>query len=195
MGNKRRTKKAINRNKAVVDVAPVKKAVSKKIRLTTKLINDTLVEAVGADTLPLINFLRNRKNISEFVISEKTKLDIHQVRNMLYRLHKYNLADYRRKKDSKKGYYISYWTYDKNRLKQLILAVRKGKLETLKSRLEKEEKNKACFFLCTNACARLDFEQSTELDFKCPECGALLQQQDNQKTIENIKFQIKVLES
>lgn len=168
---------------------------AKKIRLTNKLANETIVEAVGEDSLPLVEFLKKRKNVSEFIIAEKTKIDIHLVRNILYRMHSHHLATYKRKKDSQKGYYISYWTFNKRRIKDIVLALHRQKLEKLRERLEKEQQNKGCFFLCANACARLDFEQSTELGFKCPECGALLQQQDNDRTIAYLKEKIKEMEA
>ena len=167
---------------------------AKKIRLTNKLIQETLIEAVGEDSLVIIEFLKNRKNISEFIIGEKTNIEIHQARNILYRLHNQNLANYKRKKDSKKGYYISYWTFNKKRIKDLVIEIHREKLLRLQERLNKEEKNKGCFFLCSNACARLDFDQSSELSFRCPECGSLLQQQDNERTIEHLRQKIKELE-
>ncbi|MBI5392295.1 hypothetical protein HZA96_00360 [Candidatus Woesearchaeota archaeon] len=168
---------------------------TKKIRLTNKIIEDTLVEALGSDVMPIVNFLKSRKNISEFIVAEKTKVEIHQVRNILYRMHNQNLASYKRKKDSKKGYYISYWTFHQKKVKDLLLSMYKEKLGMLKQRLQKEEANKGCFFLCTNACSRLDFEQSTELEFKCPECGTLLQQQDNTRTIDHLRDKIKEIEA
>src|SRR3989338_3876455 len=167
----------------------------KKIRLTNKLNEEILIETVGADALPIIEFLKNRKNISEFIIAEKTNVEIHQIRNILYRMHNQNLASYRRKKDSKKGYYISYWTYNPKRIKFFVISLYQQKLEKLRTRLIREEKNKGCFFLCSNACARLDFEQSSELCFKCPECGSLLNQQDNTRTIDHLKEQIKEIEA
>lgn len=48
--------------------------------------------------------------------------------------------------------------------------------------------------MCSNACTRLDFESATNFEFKCPECGSLLNQQENLKTIEYLKSQIKELE-
>ncbi len=167
----------------------------KKIRLTNKIIEDALIEALGGDVLPIVNFLKSRKNISEFIIAEKTKIEIHQVRNILYRMHSQNLASYKRKKDSKKGYYISYWTFHAKKVKDLLLTMHKQKLELLRSRLLKEEANKGCYFLCAKACSRLDFEQSTQLEFKCPECGNLLQQQDNTRTIDHLRDKIKELEA
>jgi transcription initiation factor TFIIE subunit alpha len=171
-----------------------KKQKKKIIRLSTKLINDTVTEAVGEDAIPVIEFLRNKKNISEFIIAEKTNIEIHMVRNILYRLQRFNLATYKRKKDSKKGYYISYWTFNPKRIKDLIGELQNQKLASLRERLEREERNINGFFLCPNTCVRLDFDKSIELDFKCPECGSLLVQQDNSKTIDNIKEKIKELE-
>lgn len=163
------------------------------MRVTTKLLEETIIEAVGEEALPLVKFILSRKNVSEFVIAEKTKVEIHVVRNILYKLHNLNLATYKRKKDAQKGYYISYWTFYTKRIKDVVLYLKKRKLEKLADRLKKEEDNKGCFFLCTNTCARLDFEQSSDVDFKCPECGSLMQQQDNTRTIEVLREQIKAL--
>jgi transcription initiation factor TFIIE subunit alpha len=165
------------------------------MRLTNQLIQNTIVESVGEDALPIVEFLKSRKNISEFIIAEKTNTEIHRVRNILYRMQKLHLATYRRKKDSKKGYYISYWTFNPKRVKDIVVDLKKNKLDKLKERLEKEEANKNCFFLCQNACVRLDFEQSTELGFRCPECGSLLMQQDNTRTIDYLKERIKEMEA
>lgn len=164
------------------------------MRLTNKVINDTVTETVGEDAIPIVEFLKNRKNISEFIIAEKTKTEIHRVRNILYRLQKLNLATYKRKKDSKKGYYISYWSFHPKRVRDLIVELKNKKLDMLKERLEREEANRNCFFICQNACVRLDFEESTELEFKCPECGSLLVQQDNTRTIDHLKERIKAME-
>ena len=165
------------------------------MRVTAKKANEIIEEAVGADAQPIVEFLKGKKNISEFIISEKTKTEIHIVRNILYRLHNHNLAEYKRKKDSKKGYYISYWTFNQKNLKDVSTRLQKNKLHKLQERLEREEKNAGCFFLCTNACSRLDFEQGTANEFKCPECGSLMSQQDNTRTIAFLREQIKEIES
>ena len=165
------------------------------MRITKKVLENTVIEAIGEEAMPIVEYIKKRKNISEFVIAEKTNTEIHFVRNILYKLHNLNLATYKRKKDSKKGYYISYWTFHPKRIKDVVLNMNKSKLEKLQERLLKEEKNKGSFFLCPNTCARLDFEQSIEIDFKCPECGSLMAQQDNTRTIEFLKEKIKALEA
>ena len=69
------------------------------------------------------------------------------------------------------------------------------KLGQLKERLSKEETNPNGFFMCQAACVRLDFDQATDNGFRCPECGGLLQPQDNSKTIANLRVRIKELEA
>jgi transcription initiation factor TFIIE subunit alpha len=165
------------------------------MKLTTKLLHDTVTEAVGDDAIPIIEFLKDKKNISEFIIAEKTNIEIHRVRNILYRLQIKNLATYRRKKDSKKGYYISYWTFTPRRVRDVIADMKRTKLSMLKERLEREEANQNGFFICPNTCVRYDFDQGTNVNFKCPECGSLLVQQDNKRTIDHLKERIKEMEA
>ena len=162
--------------------------------LTNKKIYGLINEIAGERAVPIIEYLKGRKNVSEFIIADKVKMDMQTTRNILYTLNSYNVATYIRRKDRKKGWYISYWTFNRKRVKDLIEKVRKEKIAKLHERLRKEEANKDNFFICSRACARLDFEQATEFGFKCPECGSLLHQQDNTKTIEHIKQKIKELQ-
>src|SRR3989338_6004140 len=163
--------------------------------LTNKNIYDAISEVAGEEALAIVDFLKNRKNISEFIIAEKTKFDMQKTRNLLYKLNHHNIASYIRKKDRKKGWYISYWTFNRKRVNELIDKLKREKLDRLKDQLEREESNKDNFFICSKACARLDFDQATEFEFKCPECGSLLVQQENSKTIDNIRKRIRDIES
>lgn len=163
--------------------------------LTNKKLFEVIEEIVGELGVAIVKYLKDRKNISEFIIAEKTKMDMQTTRHVLYKLNDYNIASYTRKKDRKKGWYISYWTFNRKRVKDLVDKLKKERLEKLKEQLKREEDNYGNFFICTRACARLDFDQATETYFKCPECGSLLNQQDNTKTIDNIKEKIKELET
>jgi transcription initiation factor TFIIE subunit alpha len=163
--------------------------------ITNEKLYKTVAELVGDDVVPLVKFLRNRKNISEFKIAEKIKVEVNQTRNMLYRLHDYNLVTYHRKKDRIKGWYISYWTFNAKRMRQLVGVLKKQKISTLKEKLKKEEENRNSYYICPSICVRLDFDQAANFEFKCPECGSLLVQQDNTKTIINLKELIKALEA
>jgi transcription initiation factor TFIIE subunit alpha len=159
-----------------------------------KVIQETIIELLGEDIIPIIKFLKGKKNISEFVISENLGIEVNKIRNILYRMHTYHIVTYHRKKDRIKGWYISYWTLNFPRMNDVVDELKLKKLDMLKEKLKKEEENINSYFLCPQLCIRVDFDKATDFGFFCPECGSLLGQQDNSKTIENLKNKIKELE-
>jgi len=163
------------------------------MRITNNKIFETVREAVGEDSIKIVDFLKDKKNISDFKIAEKVKSDIHEVRNILYRLYNQNLVSYYRKKDRQKGWYISYWTFNKKRIKDLMDKLHYAKIEKFSKRLVEEEANRGNVYLCPNACVRVNFDKATDFEFKCPECGNILNHQDNIKTIEFLQNKIKEL--
>ena len=68
-----------------------------------------------------------------------------------------------------------------------------SKIDRFTDRLKEEEANKGNIYLCPNACVRLNFEKATDFEFKCSECGNILNHQDNEKTISFLKNKIKEL--
>jgi transcription initiation factor TFIIE subunit alpha len=162
------------------------------MKITQKAIENVISELVGDDIIPLVNLLKTNKNISEFQIASKIKIPVDITRNQLYRLYNNNLVTFIRKKDKQKGWYIYYWTLNIDRIKYLVTDLKKKRIERLKDRLYRENNNH--FFSCLNECIRIDFEQATNMEYKCPECGELLQQENNLKKIEFLKEEIKQLE-
>lgn len=164
------------------------------MRITKKLIYDTICQVVGDDVIPVVEYLKDKKNISEFKIAEALNEEVNRIRNMLYRLHTFNLVTYIRKKDKLKGWYISYWTLNLKTVKHLLNKMKVDQVDLLKDRLKKEEENLNSYFICPSVCARLSFDAAMEFEFKCPECGRMMVQQDNSRTINNLKKRIKELE-
>ncbi|MBU1198717.1 MAG: hypothetical protein KKF46_01565 [Nanoarchaeota archaeon] len=169
------------------------KAISKKQKITNELITHVVTELVGEEALSIINYLKGKKQISEFIIAEELDLEIHLVRNLLYRLLEFNIVSFIRKKDRIKGWYICYWDFNDHMVPYLAEKLRLSKISKLKERLEKEDNN--TFYMCRTACVRMPFEKSMEFNFKCPECGNLMHEQDNSRTKEFIVHQLKELES
>ena len=149
--------------------------------IISELVNDLAVE--------IIKQLTNRSNVSEFKLADELGLEINIVRNHLYKLYDLNLVSFKRKKDQKKGWYIHYWSFNKSQVKYLIINYLKGKIDRIEDRLHRETTGQ--YFMCSNNCIRFSFDQSTEFEFKCPECGELLNLQDNSKTVENLENQLK----
>ena len=163
------------------------------MRLTTKKTEEILTKLLGEDGLPLIRELSGKFNVSEFDLASKTKKDIKIIRKMLYLLYNHNLVGFTRKKDKQKGWYIYYWTLLPESIKYNYFKMKRELLERLKQQLSMEEKE--LFFVCPNHCIRLDFDQSIDFEFHCPECGELITQDDGQKKIEDIKKRIIDIEA
>ncbi|MBI2107756.1 hypothetical protein HYU10_01210 [Candidatus Woesearchaeota archaeon] len=165
------------------------------MKLTEDKVYDTIREVVGEDTIDIIKYLKDKKNISDFKIAEEVDRDIHEIRNILYRLYNHNLVSYYRKKDRQKGWYISYWTFNKQKVHDVLKNLHSTKLEKFQTRLVAEEANLGNFYLCPNACIRVGFERAVDLEYRCPECGSILNHQDNTKTIGFLKEQINRLQT
>ncbi|MFH1770748.1 MAG: hypothetical protein ABH828_04275 [archaeon] len=163
----------------------------KKVSTTKNIITDVVTELVGEEALPIVFYLKGKKKISEFIIAEELDLEIHKTRNLLYRLYEHNITYFLRKKDKIKGWYICYWDFNDKIIPELAEKIRKGKIEKIKERLGKETTN--TFYMCKNACARMTFDRTIEYNFKCPECGEIMQEQDNKRTIEFLNERLKEL--
>jgi len=162
------------------------------MKITTRIIEEILSNIVGDDLPPLLNLLKDKKNVSEFKLAEQLNISVNQVRNMLYRLYKHNLVSFVRRKDKKKGWYIYYWTLNMPEVKRAVQEFKHKQLDEFRKRLARE--TEGTFFVCPNRCMRMKQEAAMECEFRCQECGELMFMQDNSRTIENIKNRINELE-
>jgi transcription initiation factor TFIIE subunit alpha len=155
-------------------------------------IEDVVKELVSEDAIVIVLYLIGRTKVSEFVIAQDLDLEIHKARNLLYRLLEHNVLYFHRKKDKIKGWYICYWDFNEKIIPFQLEKIKTQKLAKLKERLEKE--SSSTFYMCKNACTRMDFEKSMEFNFKCPECGELMDEQNNARTLEFLKERITELD-
>lgn len=165
------------------------------MKINKKLLLDTTKDAIGEDAVEIVLYLKGKENISEFKIASDLKIDIHLIRNILYRLNNLHLATYIRKKDRLKGWYISYWTINQKRFVELAEKTQEDRLNKLKEKLKKEQEYREGLYICPNLCTRMNFEAAMELNYKCPECGRILNPQDNKRTIEHLKNMIAEMEA
>lgn len=161
------------------------------MKIAPKIVDNVVSEIVGSDATKLVKALRNKKNVSEFKLADTLKKEINTTRNMLYKLYDANLVSFTRKKDKEKGWYIYYWTFNGDKIHGFMNGIKKDKLEVLNEKLKSEKGTQ--FYACPSMCTRFDFEKSTEHDYKCPECGSILEMDDNSSKIKQIELEIKGL--
>ncbi len=159
------------------------------------ILDDTVLvvsELVGEHAMPIIEFLTGKEKISEFIIAEEIEQEINQVRGTLYQLLEHNIVSFIRKKDRIKGWYICYWDFNEYMIPQLKKKMLQNKLDRLQERLAEE--SSAQFYICGRTCTRLTFEEAMDQNFKCAECGSILQEQDNTRTKEFLAERINELD-
>jgi len=163
------------------------------MKLNNDLLKEIISETAGKDVIPLVDKLKNKKNLSEFKLAEALEQEINYTRNQLYRLLKYNLVSFTKKKDKRKGWYIYYWTFKLKQVKYLMKKLKEERLEKLNEWLKREEEIQ--FYSCKDKCMRVQFDTAIDLEFMCPECGEVQEIENNEEQIKSIKKEIKELES
>ena len=172
------------------DMKKIKKSPEKE---TTELeIEQTLNEVGGKEAFLIYTLLKNKENVNEFLIAEKLKLTINQLRNIIYKLEQYNLISSTRKKDRKKGWYIYFFTLNQKQIEETVIKLKQNKIKVLQRQLERETTHE--FYRCVNKCMRLTLENAMENNFMCSECGNLLEPESKEKNISKIKKNIEDLE-
>ncbi|MDP3917060.1 MAG: hypothetical protein Q8Q42_02115 [Nanoarchaeota archaeon] len=158
-----------------------------------KIPDDMLVELVkevaGADTLKVLEILKNKKNVSEFKIAEKLGISVNQVRNIIYRMQEHNLVTFTRKKDSDKGWYIYYWTFDMPRAIMLIADMKNKSIGDAKENLLHVEDTRV--YVCKNCRLKFPEMDALEMQFLCETCGEIMLEEDSAKRKKDLSKRLK----
>ena len=91
----------------------------------------------------------NDEEITDDSLAEKCDIKLNIVRKILYILYGHKLAEFRKVRDKKSGWFIYYWRESYENVKDLIISKQKQVLVKLSDRLSFEESN--VFYKCENA--------------------------------------------
>ncbi len=149
-------------------------------------------ELTGFDGAKLLQFLHTKKSFTEEQIAKAFRMDLNLVRNRLYTLQHHNLVVCDREKDTKHNIYIYHWSYNSLRLGKLQTMLEKTRMERVSHQLAVEQNT--TFYLCETDHFRIEFEKASEYHFKCPECGKLMELEDNREKILHLKKELEQYE-
>ncbi len=162
------------------------------------MIDDPLVKQLltsiveDESNLPIVEALNDGVETDE-EIANKTGIKLNIVRKILYKLYDMGLDSYKRSKDPETQWFTYSWKFETEEVISRIIKDSEKYLKMLNDELEREENN--MFFICPQGHVRLDFDESSDYEFLCPACGEELEFQDNTQNIEQIKEDIKMVES
>ncbi len=156
-----------------------------------QFIADNIRETVEETIIPIINALDEGIETDE-EIAEKTGIKLNIVRKILYKLYDLKIANYKRSKDPETQWFTYSWKFDKEELINQINKDSESELKALNDRLAYEENN--MFFICPEGHVRYNFDEASDEEFLCV-CGEELQFQDNSDMIDQLKENIKMVES
>ncbi len=145
------------------------------------------------EILPVVMKLHNKVNVSEFDIAKKLKMNINNVRNILYKLNEKNLVFSTRKKDKQKGWYIYYWTLNLTNIKAMFEDHQKRKIDDMQNTLQNEATTD--YFKCPEGCTRMSSADILHYDYMCPECGTLMQHENTSSLVTSMKKQVHALKN
>lgn len=152
------------------------------------LLKNLVEEMANAGTSPIVDILFEKEDVNEFLIAKKMDLTINQVRNILYKLSAEGLVSFTRKKDKKKGWYIYFWTLDKEKCLKKIEGEYVKKMIELKQILSDRETKR--YYICKGCNIEVGEEKALESDFSCDECTEVYALVDNTNAIRDIKGKI-----
>jgi len=159
-----------------------------KFSIDNALVTEFLNKQAGDAASKVVKILK--KEMTDEQISKKLKMDINETRSVLNKLHYLGIIDYNKEKEKDSNWYTFTWFLRKERIEELLIEKYKEEQQELEKKLAFEQAY--AFFKCTNnGCKKLPFELACEYNFKCPECGGLMEAFDDKEEKKKLKIKIE----
>src|SRR3989338_4533471 len=138
---------------------------------------------LGQDIIGI--YCEKNRPLKDEYLAKRLNLKVTDVRSGLNRLHYLGISYYQKEKNKDTGWYSFTWKIDEKRLIELICQDFGEKVQNLE---KKEEKNETyTLFSCKNNCDEIPFELASEYQFRCPNCGNVMNLVDTKKMLLGIR--------
>ncbi len=148
----------------------------------------------GDEYLKVARSLLKTEYATDEEIASSTGLRINMVRKVLYGLFGKSLITGIRVKDERKGWFVYRWRTRRDEVETFIESQKRHIMERLQQRLDYE--NSTQFYHCgSNDCPRVTFEETLGLDFKCGNCGGVMNLKNNDLAKKAFRKKIDLIRS
>ena len=158
-----------------------------------QIVRIMLENVFDEHVLKIARVLQRRKEVSEVELIRKFGNDSHYVRRALYALHGRGYVGFRRKKDETIGWYTYFWFFKPSEVVHDYYKENRERLQRLEERYARERET--IYYVCPNGCMRLDFDHASDYKFRCPDCGMLMQPEEMQQHVRQMRAQIRELKA
>ncbi|MFQ6053375.1 MAG: transcription factor [Candidatus Bathyarchaeia archaeon] len=147
----------------------------------------------GEEGVEIIRALKDVEDITVEDLSNKTGIQINEVRKLLYKFYNHSLVTSRRFRDRETGWFIFQWRLQPELIEAFITGMKQKILKKLQTRLEYERKH--VFYHCGQpTCTKVTFEEAMETVFHCPHCNGPLKPVDNAAIIRLLEKKVAEIE-
>ena len=147
----------------------------------------------GEDGVEIINLLRGVNEITVEELSNKTGIQINNIRKVLYKFYNHSLVTSRRFRDKETGWFIFQWRLQPELIEAFVQGMKQKILRRLQARLEYERQHE--FYHCDSpTCPRVTFEEAMDTIFRCPMCNEPLSPVDNSAAVSFLERKIAEIE-
>ncbi len=153
-----------------------------------RLLEQTIESIGGKAGMEVVNYIKDKKNVNEFLIAKKIKLAINQTRNVLYKLSESGLIAFTRKKDKRKGWYTYFWTFNLLKGYEIVEKTLFHKIDNLQKQLKHRETDR--YYYCKNCHAEFNEETALLHNFLCQECGEVYVVSESEKIVSELRNKI-----
>ena len=151
-----------------------------------------LIERIAGELGVVIYSLGIEGEFTDEQLSQELGVEINDIRKVLFALYEIGLATYRRTRDDETGWMEYFWkiNYEKER------DVLKRELEKTKEKLEAklELEDGSVYYICTNGCVKVRYEEAMDYGFLCPRCSGMLEFLDSSEAIKKIREEIEKID-
>ncbi len=156
--------------------------------LSFKIAQEFLKNVGGEEAVEVVRICleKNGKCLDEDIELKMRPMKVTEIRSVLNRLHYRGIACYNKTKNKNSGWYTYTWEIKQRRIVELILEQQSEMLQKLETKARFESNHE--LFVCKKNCEETPFEIAAQYEFRCPECGEMMNPVDGKKNKKRFKI-------